>query len=173
MISRLWRWIGADNEQIKIIFALVAATWIIVEYRIKQHELRVERTVSYVKKATEDKFIEDSIKLTRGLLDPDMMTRLESVEGDKEKYAKIMKEFAEKNFSETWRIYNFYNDLATCVNENLCDSATACRRFHREISVFVSNTAPYFDDYHKKYHDDAFKAIRKMQSDASCIGDDR
>jgi hypothetical protein len=162
-------WVGRYQEQIKLLFAVIAAVWILTEYWSKQHEARVERTVAYIKQMSEGRLLSAELAMTKYWTDPAIDERLRSVRGDQKKFDEIVIESVEKSlFTEVWRTYNFYKALSICVTEGLCDADTACRRFRRDLPIFLGNTSAYFEKYHKNFQDDAMKPIRGLLAHPAC-----
>jgi hypothetical protein len=169
-LSTLANWMGRYNEQIKIIFALVAAIWVLVEYRGKQEETRIERAIDYMKRSSMGELLAAELKMTQYWTDQGIVQKLESMpKGDKKIFADFISESVEKSLKiEVWRVFNFYNSLAICVNGQLCDPTAACNSFKRDIKVFIENYGPYFEQYRAIHYDDALKPIRTMLAHKAC-----
>jgi hypothetical protein len=149
-------------EQIKIFFAVFAALWIFFEYRGKQEESRVERSMEYVKRVGEDKLLDAEIKTTRYWLNPDIKKRLEAIKGDRKAFERLSIEGANQMPSDVWLFLNFYKGLSICVNSGLCDAETACARFGRDMEIFSENFNPYFELYREQFKDDVMRPLREM-----------
>lgn len=163
-------WIGKYAQQIKICFAIIAAIWILVEYTGKQQEARVEHSLDYVKQLSEGELLAADIRLTQFWVKKSTVQKLESLpKGDKKAYADFLIDSVDSSLTaEVWQLFNFFKNLSICVNTRICDAATACTRFRRDIEAFLQSYEPYFERYKSIFHDDAFEPIRKMLSDEAC-----
>jgi len=169
-LSAFGQWTGKYNELIKLAFVIVAAFWVLFEYKGKQEEARVERTIGYINQSTKDDLLKAEISMTKFLTNKATVEKLNSLpEGDKKAYADFMVQIVENSLmTEVWQTYNFYKSLAICVNANLCEAATACIRFRRDLDIFIENFGPYFERYRSEHHDDALKPIRTLLAGKSC-----
>lgn len=159
--GRMLAVIGQYHEHIKIAFAMIAALWVLMEYRGKQYEQRVERAVNYIKQASESSLLDAEVKTTLTWVDPAFLAKVKAATGDREAVNKLLANSIEQSLTkEVWNTFNFYKSLSICVNADLCDAKTACARFERDIRIFNENTASYFVQYMNNYRDDAIKPIR-------------
>jgi hypothetical protein len=169
-MTDIWDWIGRYHEHIKIGFAVAAAAWVLIEFKGKESENRVAQTIEYVKQSSTGELSAAEIKITRYWLREDTVQKLKSIpKGDKEAWAAfVIKSVDDPLFAEVWKVTNFYKGLAMCVNSGICDSKTACERFHRDIRVFVNVYAPYFERYSETFGDDILGVIRQMLANQDC-----
>jgi hypothetical protein len=155
--------VGTYNEQIKIAFALIAAIWILCEYRAKQHETRVERSAEYMKQHAAEKVVDAEIKSVLYRLTPDFLARRDAIpEGDRQAFEQFAITNGEKLADEVWRRLHFYKSLAICVKSGLCDAETACSRFKTDMTIYLANYGPYFAKYLKTHQHDALQPVREM-----------
>lgn len=170
-ISKGFKCIRTNAEVIKIVFALCAAGWILIEYSAKQKQARIERTVDYAKKLDEGALLAADLKMTLFWLEPAILQELQSLpQGDKEAFANFIVKKVESSLKqEVWQLFGFYRGLAICVNTGLCDPSTACSRFRHDLMVFSENYGPYFERYYKAYHDDALQPIRMLLKTQQCL----
>jgi hypothetical protein len=169
-LADLGKWVGKYNEQIKIVFVVVAALWVLIEYKHKQEEARIERTIDYIKRSSMGELLAAEVKMTQYWTNKATDQRVNALpKQDKKAYADFIVETVERSLTtEVWQMFNFYKSLAICVNARLCDPTTACIRFQRDIKIFIENYGPYFEHYHAKYHDDALRPIRTLLAQKTC-----
>jgi hypothetical protein len=158
--------VGTYSEQIKLAFALVAAIWILFEYRAKQHESRIERSAEYMKQGAAEKVVDAEIKSIVFRLTPDFLQRRDAIpKDDRRAFEAFAIANGEKLVEEVWRRLHFYKSLAICVKSGLCDADTACARFSTDIAIYFENYGPYFANYREKYQHDALQPVRQMMEE--------
>jgi hypothetical protein len=163
-VAALWSWLGIHNEQIKILFAVVAALWILAEYKGKQEDARIERTVYYIKRSESPEWLAADLAITKYWLDDDHRKQLAALpKGDQQAYADLIISAVDMSLTgPVWTQYNFHKNVAICVNTNQCDLPTACKVLQREMAVFVGSYFPYFKKYDDAFSDDSLKPLNQM-----------
>lgn len=158
------------SDLLKIVFVFVAAVWALCEYRGKQRDIKIERVIEYTKRASTAEFLAAELKLTEYWTNPETLKKLQALpQGDKPKFAEFIVETVETSLkSEVWKMYRFYDSLATCVNVGLCEQRAACDSFRQDLTIFVANYGPYFDKHRAAYSHDALAPIRAMLARTAC-----
>src|SRR5438128_2420442 len=67
------------TDLLKIIFVFVAALWALCEYRSKQHDTKIERTIEYTKRASTAEFLSAELKLTEYWTNPENLKKLRAL----------------------------------------------------------------------------------------------
>jgi hypothetical protein len=151
----MWQWIGTNEKQIKIVFAVIAALYIGIEYRFKVQQDRISRAISYAEKHEQEKILEARERLRKfWLTDPvrELIARLKSSlppEKRAEHYHKEMVELLRSSdlITEVDSLLNFYRSVALCVDIAHCDGKTICRYFFNEIQDFRENYRALLDEW--------------------------
>lgn len=67
----------------------------------------------------------------------------------------------EDRYQKILTLTNFYNDVALCVESELCDKDTAEKVFKKEGNLFLGNYLPFFCYTEYKWKDDLVKNVSK------------
>lgn len=139
-----------NHEVITITLAIVAGSYVLVEYLGKQYEQRVEKTQSYVKEMDSGE-----TRNARQWLDlhwtkkKNLLAAIDKAANDPngesefdKNIAEYMKDFNlddtanEENVKYILQLLYFYTGLAKCVSDGLCDLKSACDLFGDDMGRF-------------------------------------
>jgi hypothetical protein len=171
----MWKWIGTNEKQIKIVFAIIAAMYIGFEYRAKVKQDKIARAISYVEKHEQEKILEAREHL-RGfwLTGPvkELRERLKSSippEKRPEQYHKEMVALLHSSgrIAEVNSLLSFYGSVALCVNISHCDDKTVCRYFFDEIQRFRENYRALLDQWADELGDLTPREIKHL-AESTC-----
>jgi hypothetical protein len=152
------------SDLLKIFFVIVAAGWALCEYKDKQREIKVERTVEYTKRAGTAEISAAELKLTNYWTSQETLDKLKALpKKDKAAFGELVLKEVENLKTEVWTMYRFYNSVATCVNAQLCEPRAACDSFKQDLDIFVENYLPYFDKLRADYSFDALAEIQRAR----------
>jgi hypothetical protein len=142
----VWPWVGSNHEQVKILFAVLAAFFVVVEYLGKANEAAVAKTLEYVKR-----FNETEIAAARKKLDAFLDQR--SVEpwgkqlNPRNYDREITTRLYERGLTSDVRLLgHFYREVGLCVQGKICNAAKACHFFFTDIQEFMHNYKPYLEE---------------------------
>jgi hypothetical protein len=146
-LGRLWTWLGANAESLKLIFAIIAGGYVLFQYQSNLTDESIRRTLEFQSRYGKDDVGKARIELKNfWLLDPDRKKRIEE-DAEKSKAqpgAKIAEAvLKEKALAQyVWILADFFEQVTTCTQRGLCHRKTACAAFRSEV-IAVRNT--YFD----------------------------
>jgi hypothetical protein len=145
-MKHFWGWMGANHEQLKIVCAICAATFVLVEYLGKVNEGAVAKTLDYVKR-----FNEADVAEARRKLDA-FWDRL-SVEAWRERlnqanFERVVPDLIrESGLTPEVRVLgHFYREVGLCVQGKVCNAAKACHFFFSDIRGYQHNYKWYLDE---------------------------
>lgn len=133
----MWKWVGKNEKQIKIIFTLIAAAYIVFEYQVKVKQDHIANSIDYVHSYAEGKILDSRerldafwlsnrvIEVNRKLQDePNSTIRIK-------RYHEIIPHLLRTSGQsrDVYKILQFYRDVGLCVNAGLCDRETVCNYF--------------------------------------------
>src|SRR5262249_32092492 len=146
---------------------VIAAIWVLVEYRGKQDETKTARVIDYVNNAS-DRLAPVQLKVAQfWKRDPDAKSAREI--SDRAKFAATIADLVETKLeAEAWQQIDYYNGLALCVNAGLCSAEAACSIAGQETKVFLENEGPYFEKLGKEFKYDILKPMRAMVAMRPC-----
>lgn len=135
-----WTWLAGNKEQLAIVFTVIAAGYVLYEYRGSQIDADVKRTLDFQSRYSEKELLSARTALDDVLFDPDLDKKLKAtgLKGN----AAITKLIADSKLTSNVRLLaDFYGQVATCMKNSLCDRETAC-------SAFQKGAAELRDDYY-------------------------
>jgi len=147
---KLWSWIGESEKQIKIAFAVVAALYVVWEYRSAIHQNRVTTAIGYVTKHDEGKILESREHLYDFWLGQSMsqfiheqqsLPRKDRVKRYDQELPQLLK--ASGRQDDVYNLLSFYRDVALCVRVFNCDRETVCTYLFDDIQAFRDNYRPF------------------------------
>jgi len=165
-----WLWIKANDVQLKILFSVVAALYVLAEYSMKGHEAKVEKTLKYVERHTQFE-----VAAARRKLDAFWLSKPVS-EWQKllnpANYNTVVPDMMQKRdlLGEIKVLTAFYNELSQCVNKRICDGPTACQFFFEEVQSFRHNYKWHLDELQDGWKESGGTAINEMV-DHACSKD--
>jgi len=140
-IGGAWVWIGANKEQLTILFAVVAGLYVLVEYRRNETDANIKRTMEFQARYAQSEILAARLKLESFWLNPESEKYLKAAPGTPaEQYTRVVLDH--KLDGHVFLLADFMGQLTTCLKNKLCELATACPAFRGQV-VAVRNT--YFD----------------------------
>lgn len=145
-LKSAWKWLGDNDKQVKIVFAIIAAVYVIAEYRIKVHSDRAAAAMSYLNKYDEEKMLQVREKVLHDLVEA-LVIQMSTVPEDKrvKAYSDQFQQRFNSNEDTKQGIYTlleFYRDLGVCVESSNCDSHAICGYFFDDIQSFREMCRP-------------------------------
>jgi hypothetical protein len=151
---KLWSWIGKNDKQIKIIFAAVAAFYVLFEYRAAIHQNQITTAISYVTKHDEGKILESREHLYDFWLGQTMSQFIQQQHSlpKEERIKRYTQEFpqlvkASGCLADVYSLLSFYRDVALCVRVSNCDSKTICSYLFDDIQSFRDTYRPLLESW--------------------------
>jgi len=139
----MWRWIERNREQIKIVFAVIAAIYAVTEYRFKIHDDHVDKALSYIEKHAEGKVIEARTRIYQFWVSDKTEEWLKQLrrEVPAKRFARYDKELpdlikSENITSDVYLLMDYYGSVALCVKSSLCDSGAICQNLFNDVQGY-------------------------------------
>jgi hypothetical protein len=171
----IWGWIGRNEKQIKILFTLIAALYIVWEYRQAVYHSRVERAISYVHDYDQGKILEIREHLSDFWLSKPMTNFLQQqrgLDGDKrvKRYDEELPSLVQSSGSlnDAYNLLNFYRDLSLCVKVSDCDRDTVCNYFFEDVQGFRENYRPLLPEWSQNFGEHAAEIVGVL-AEKECV----
>jgi hypothetical protein len=152
-MKSLWKWIGANDKQLRAVFTVVAAVYVVWQYQTNVRNQRIAQASDYfVLKDRRDQVLEAQYKLEKflhGKAYQDFSAAMQKVPEDLKEASykvglpKLVDDSNEDK--DVYTIIRFYGDLDLCVKASNCDPNTVCRYFFQDMQDFRENYRPLFD----------------------------
>jgi hypothetical protein len=140
-MSKGWEWLGANNDQVTIVFALIAGLYVLFEYQANEADTRVNRSLELQARYSQSELLAARQQLEAFWLSEESKQALDQAPGDAaEKITFVVR--ARKLDPHVFLLADFLGQVALCVKSDLCDAKTACDAFRGPV-VALHNT--YFD----------------------------
>jgi hypothetical protein len=169
-LARLWKGLGESHEQLTILFAVVAGVYVLVEYQLRQHEETVKRVLEFQARYGQKEILDARVKLDGYLLSEQYKLDIAAATA-KDANGK-MTEVIRKNKldSNVFVLADFFDQVATCVEKDLCDRKTACAIFKGPITALRNNYYGLFEDWKKAWGEN-FAEKSRGYFDKNCPAD--
>jgi hypothetical protein len=133
-----WTWLGANKEQLAIVFTVIAAGYVLYEYHASQVDADVKRTMDFQSRYSEKELLTARTALDDVLFDPEFEQK-KAATGLKGNDA-ISKMITDLKLASNVRLLaDFYGQVATCMKNELCDRQTACAAFQKGAAELRDN----------------------------------
>jgi hypothetical protein len=151
----MWKWIGENEKQLKILFAIIAALYVVVEYGENVRQDRIANTMFYIHDYVDGKISETRAHLNAFMTGDTVKLEFDNLRGERnpwkraELYNKRMVGLI-KNAHLTGdidRLLDYYQGIAVCVQTDRCDRGTACGYFFNDIQDFRENYRSILEDW--------------------------
>jgi hypothetical protein len=141
-LKAFWSWLGTSHDQVTIAFGVIAAFYVLFEYRSNATDTEIKRTLDLQTRYGQKELLDARYKLESYWLSSKSADDLAKAAGPtkNEKITQVVLD--QKLDGNVFLLADFYNQVAVCVKERICDRKTACAAFKRDI-VGLRNT--YFD----------------------------
>jgi hypothetical protein len=147
----LWTWLGTDHDQVKILFAVIAALFILWEYHDKQVENRVSKTYDFQTRLASDESQKARLDLNFLLINNTPAIKAAGT-GASDLIADLVRKANLER--EVLLLVDFYTQAATCAKLNLCELDVACEAFRAPVVAFRNNFYSLFEQWKKDWGDD-------------------
>ena len=165
--AALFRWSGDHIEQLKLIFVVIAAFWVLFEYKAKEEQTRASNTWEYVKQSNSQELI--SVDQRLRVNSQAASARMKNVPStNKVQRDLVLWHAAQAVADDVWKMHGFYNGLAVCANSGVCSPKAACSLFGLSLKIFSENYTPYFDFLRAETNFDAMTQIRMLLANKYC-----
>ncbi len=158
----MWSWSGRNHEQVKIVFAIIAAAYVIFEYRAGVSSDQVERSLTYAEIHATGEIAESSMRLYGFWFSEEADSFFEDVNSNNYDQKLVELIYANDLTRDVYDIQRFYNQLALCANGDLCDSETSCDYFFDTVQAFRETYRPYLRRISTRYNEDILESITKF-----------
>ncbi len=150
-VEAIWNWVGAHHDQVKIVFAVCAALFILWEYHDKQIEERVSKTYDFQARLASGDLQKARLDLNF-LLIGNWPTIKAAGPGGSDLIAEMVRKAQlERN---VLLLADFYTQAATCARLNLCELGVACAAFKTPVVAFRHNFFSLFEEWKKDWGED-------------------
>lgn len=141
----VWNWIGKNEKQLTILFAMIAGLYVLYEYRLSVHASKVERAMAYVERGRSGEVqtdLHDLREFSWKLADSGDLKGV----APKDYSAEFARRLAGAGMvGRVDRVMEHYQDIATCVDAELCDAAVSCQLLFGEMQDFQENYRALLD----------------------------
>lgn len=155
MLKRLWVWIGANKDQLTIVFALFAAGWALSEYRTRVANDRQAETGKFMERYYGTAYLNARLQLNKFLFTPESKEKLMAA---RRKGGKELETLMVNNdlLAPILTLADAYESLATCVQSKQCSVEAACLYFASDIIALHHLFRTVFTDTWKKMWGEEF-----------------
>jgi len=170
-LSRLWKWVGSNHEQVAILFAVVAGAYVLFEYKSKESEETVKRAMEFQARYGQKEILEARVKLHGYLLGEQFQKDYAAAKakGGNAKMTELIRSHGLE--PSVYVLVDFYDQVTTCVENDLCDKKTACAIFKEPITSLASNYHGLFDEWQKNWGENlAAKSNGYFSNKKNCPG---
>jgi len=145
-LKTLWAWIGKNEGQIKIVASVTVGIWILTQFYISVANKEIERSLKYIERSQKDPIYSTRLDLDlfwlseegRKLLPQD---KINTWEDNATKVA-----ISRKQDKLIYSLILFYNDVAICANEGLCNSEVLCDFFGKDMDALITLYSGFLKD---------------------------
>jgi hypothetical protein len=178
----IWKWIGENEKQIKILFTLIGALYVIWEYRSSLKQTRILAAMDFVEQYSKPPVYDDKKKLAlfwmsdKGINFVNEQKKLTSKER-KEAYSKnllvLLKNNSANNNEQLINelaidgVFNFYKDVSYCLKTNKCDRDTICQYFFSAIKGFEHTYRPVLEKLSTDYGNSSGEVLSEFVRECS------
>ena len=155
----IWRWVGNNDKQLKILFAIAAAFYIAIQYYLRVEESKVEKSIEYIQKYDQGDVFNATTALNTFWISKEAEQFFERVNADNydDEFTKLADQ---KNFGpHIYVIHRFFRNLALCANNGVCDGGAVCDFFFDDIQAFRETYRPYLTVWNQKWGENVSKGI--------------
>lgn len=159
VLGALWTWIGDNEKQIKLVFALVAGVYAFYQYNAHVEATRVERVLSYSTQAHEGE-VSKAMQELQAFYSGESYSQWVSTTTAATYNKSLFEELQRRALnSRVYHLLGFYGSLASCVEAGLCEKDVACQIFFEEIQGFRENYRAHLDLWEKELGDRSVRDI--------------
>jgi hypothetical protein len=144
-LTKLWNWIGANHEQITLVFAVVAGVYVLIEYKRSEIDADTKRVMDFQARYGQREILAARRKLDSFWLNPDSDAERAAEPGSPAEQIRAVV-LKHKLDGEVFVVADFFDQITTCMQTDLCHLKTACAIFKPEVDG-LHNT--YFDLFKK------------------------
>ena len=143
-----WGALGSHHEQIKIIFAAIAAIIVVAEYINKKDEAKIKQTMEFQTRFGNDDIQKAYLDLNFMLLDK----KAEIKGAGANASAKIAELVKDNDYERNLiQLADFFGQIVTCVENSVCDKKVACASFSSPVIAFRNNFNRVFEDWKREW----------------------
>jgi hypothetical protein len=159
---------GANKDQLTIMFALIAALWVWIEYRAAQGREKRTETIRYIDRYHSENYLAARSTLNTVLFDK--AKKEELFDARKNKDRDKLEQFVTSNKlgNHLLALAELYGSFAQCVDASVCDRSVGCKYFASDIRGLYNTFRPVFSEIWKEMWGEDFMA-EPMKFANSCL----
>lgn len=146
--QEIWDWTKANSEAIKIVFTLIAAAFVVWQYFETKNQERIKQTMTFQERFGTGTIQQAYRDLSVLLLDNKQKLNAAGANANKEITALIEQN---KYENKIVLLANFYSQVTTCVENNVCNRRVACSIFKAPITELRNNFYDLFSAWEKQW----------------------
>jgi hypothetical protein len=143
----VWKWVGENEKQIKIVFTLIAAAYVVFEYQVKIKQDHIANSLEYVRRYADGKIFNSRERLDAFWLSKLVMEENQKLQAEPnttiriKRYHEIIPHLLRTSGQshDVYKILQFYRDVGLCVHARRCDRETVCNYFFTDMQSFREN----------------------------------
>jgi hypothetical protein len=140
-LKDFWIGLGANKEQLTLVFAVIAGGYVLIEYLRNETDANVKRTMEFQARYAQKEILAARLNLESFWLNPESQKQVDAAPGTPaEKITHVV--LSNKLDGHVFLLADFMGQVATCMEKELCDMPTSCAVFRNQV-VAIRNT--YFD----------------------------
>jgi hypothetical protein len=143
-----WDFLANNKDQIKLIFTVIAAIFVTVEYFDAMQASRVKQTMEFQSRFGQSDIQKANFDLNLLLIDK--KPELDAAgKGASARITELVKE--QKLDRSALLITDFFVQVKTCIEGNVCDRKLACSLFADQIKAFHNNFNNLFESWRAQW----------------------
>lgn len=154
-VITVWKWVGENEKQIKIVFTLIASMYVIFQYQAKIRQDRIANSMDYTHRYTSEPILPmkerlDSFWLSKQVQEVSRKLQAEPNSAVRfKRYNEVIPQLLQTSGRDrdVYGILQFYRDVGLCIQANRCYYKTACDYFFVDMLSFRSNYRPLLEEW--------------------------
>lgn len=143
-VSQIFHWIKGNNDQLKLLFAILAGLYAISEYRSKDYFDRVKNSVEAIDKFYANDAYNHLIKIEDFWLTlADKRKLLESGKLDPTEFRNYVHQESKNYRQDFLKVLRSFKIISICAIQGRCEPATICIHLTQMIQDFRCNFREY------------------------------
>ncbi|MBI4128296.1 MAG: hypothetical protein HY459_04490 [Parcubacteria group bacterium] len=159
ILQVIWKWVGNNDTQLKILFTVVAAFYVAVQYYLRVEEGKVQVTLQYIQKYDQGDVVKATTAVGTFWISDEAKQFFKRAKPDN--YDNEFMKLADQNKMgpHIYVIRRFFQSLALCANNNVCDGQTVCDFFFDDLQAFRETYRPYLKAWSDNWGENVSRGI--------------
>lgn len=166
-LKSFWAFIGVNKEQVQIVGIAIAAIWSLALYYDANDVDKKKESLKYIRQFQKGDVLTSWVAINEFWLTKAGLELLQSSD------CRVIRQRATdvvhklKIEKQVFTVHNYFEDVASCNKNNVCDKKTLCEFFAKRINDYNMLYEDFWGEIGRAFHEDLLRTTKQFVNSCS------